>query len=105
MIPKQFASQQILRTSGLRFFPSSQTAIDELIDALRQAAKDESEAREAITSWIRNNREAPTPYDLYELSRKHPPATLPAEKRYTNGYDPNAEFQEWANKHVLRRVK
>lgn len=105
MIDHTYACRQTLRLSGLRFFPSEFEAQEELTKALQSIAEDEVDADQIVTEWIRNNREAPTPCDLYESSRKHPAATPSVEERYTNGYDPNAEFQEWANKHVLRRVK
>lgn len=107
MLEFSFAAKQILRLSGLRFFPSEPEAQDELVVALRHVAKNEDDATGIVSGWLRDSREAPTPFDLYEVGRNRGPeptsfssdSLLPS-----NGYDPNAEYAEWAKKNI-RRVK
>jgi hypothetical protein len=66
-VSRQFASEQIMRLSGLRDFPPTVPARKELIAALGTVAHNEAHAVELIDAIVRGREFTPTPSDLYEL--------------------------------------
>lgn len=83
MIKEAFAIEQVLRLSGLRFFPPQPEAQNELVIALMEVAESEDHATSIVTNWLRENRETPTPADFYRMKRK---------KASSLGIDPHVEW-------------
>jgi hypothetical protein len=75
VITEAIAAHQVLRLSGLRFFPIHTEAQDELVKALMAVSKDDGHAEWIVSDWLRWNRESPTPYDIYEIGT--PPIEVP----------------------------
>lgn len=66
MISEAFAKKQLMRLSGLDYFPKETAAITELWLAVR-AAENEGIAESVISEWLAMVREAPKPADLRRL--------------------------------------
>jgi hypothetical protein len=74
MIDKQTASAQILRLTGLRFFPKDdRKALEELIAALAQSAKTPEHAKAVIDAWLHDSAEVLVPAQIYQLAQRLAP--------------------------------
>ena len=69
MIDKSKAATQILRLSGLHFFPRNEKAREELINALASVSRDVAHAGGIVSKWLESSPNAPTPADLWQLGR------------------------------------
>jgi hypothetical protein len=80
-VSRQFASEQIMRLSGLRDFPPTVPARKELIAALGTVAHNEAHAVELIDAIVRGREFTPTPADLYGLAEPDGAETFHAFER------------------------
>lgn len=60
------AKKELMRMSGLAFFPSDQSAGKELLESIKSAHSTEI-ARRAVSDWIAEQREAPKPSEMRRL--------------------------------------
>lgn len=89
MISEFVAVEQIGRLEGLRFFPTKDSPIAELVKALMAVAPSDEEAERIVSEWLQENRESPTPADFYAMRRT-------MKRVSSTGNDPYAEFvPEW----------
>jgi hypothetical protein len=74
MIDTTTASAQILRLTGLRFFPKDdRKALEELIAALAQSAKTPDHAKQIIDAWLHDSAEVLVPAHIYQLAQRLAP--------------------------------
>ena len=69
-VSKKFATKQVNRMAGLNYFPSEDSSVEELVDALVEADS-ETMAAAVVTEWIRRETDRPSPADLLRLIESH----------------------------------
>ena len=63
---KHFLGEQIGRLIGLKFFPTDQRGVNELVTAL-SFSRNEIIATATINAWLEGSSDRPTPYDLRQI--------------------------------------
>lgn len=77
MTLREVCKREVLRLSGLPFFPAEPLAVKELVDALAEIASDASHARRTIDELVIGDR-CPMPLDIRRVGHSlRPPAPNP----------------------------
>lgn len=80
MVEKRFASEQISRLIGLKFFPSERSAQAELVSML-SFARNTVIAVAVINEWLESQSDRPTPADIRRIVASHNEAQIEREQR------------------------
>jgi hypothetical protein len=70
MLTELSATRQMLRLSGLQYFPADERAQAELVRVIGEYFEDEYQAAKELTAWIDDGNECPKPADIVRMANR-----------------------------------